>query len=125
MAGRTSPLRLAIADDHVLFREGVRSLLEMADDLVVAAETDRVDGIVAMLASARCDILLLDLHMDRNALGDIHHLATLVKVIVVTASEDADQAMAAMRAGASGVVFKRFAAETLRDAIRAAAYDSA
>lgn len=121
MEARTSPLRLAIADDHMLFREGIRSLLEVANDLVVAAETDRVDKIVPMLATTTCDILLLDLHMDRSSLADIRHLATLVKVIVVTASQDPGHAMTAIRAGASGVVFKRFAAETLKSAIHAAA----
>jgi two-component system NarL family response regulator len=119
----TNPLRLAIADDHALFREGLRSLLEVASDFVVVAETDRVDKIAPMLASTPCDILLLDLQMDRSSLIDIRSLATRVKVIVVTASEDPDQAMTAIRAGAHGVVFKRFAAETLKDAIRAAAND--
>ena len=121
MEARTSPLRLAIADDHMLFREGIRSLLEVANDLVVAAETDRVDKIVPMLATTKCDILLLDLHMDRSSLADIRHLATLVKVIVVTASEDPGHSLTAICAGASGVVFKRFAAETLKGTIRAAA----
>jgi two-component system NarL family response regulator len=123
METTTTPLRLAIADDHALFREGLRSILEVTSDIVVAAETDRVDSIVPMLAATPCDILLLDLQMDRNSLIDIRSLATRVKVIVVTASEDADQAMTAIRAGAYGVVFKRFAAETLKDAIRAAAND--
>ena len=121
MEATTNPLRLAIADDHMLFREGLRSLLEVATDLVVAAETDRVDKIVPMLLATPCDILLLDLQMDRNSLVNIRNLAARVKVIVVTASEDPDQAMTAIRAGAHGVVFKRFAAETLKDAIRAAA----
>jgi DNA-binding NarL/FixJ family response regulator len=117
----TTPLRLAIADDHALFREGLRSILEVTSDIVVAAETDRVDRIAPMLSATPCDILLLDLQMDRNSLIDIRGLSSRVKVIVVTASEDADQAMTAIRAGAYGVVFKRFAAETLKDAIRAAA----
>ena len=121
MDAPTNPLRVAIADDHALFREGLRSLLEVACDVVVVAETDRVDEIVPMLSAVRCDILLLDLQVDRSSLAEIDHLATLVKVIVLTASEDPDQAMTAIRAGAAGVVVKRFAAETLRDAIHATA----
>ncbi len=117
----TRTLRLAIADDHMLFREGLRSLLDVEHGVVVAAETDRVDQIEPMLSTTPCDILLLDVHMDRSSLADIGRLATLVKVIVVTASEDPAHAVRAIRSGACAVVLKRFAAETLRGAIEAVA----
>jgi DNA-binding NarL/FixJ family response regulator len=57
--------------------------------------------------------------MDRSSLADIKTLAVRTKVIVVTASEHPDDALAAIRAGASGVVFKRFAIESLMEAVRA------
>src|SRR5262249_40884945 len=57
----------------------------------------------------------------RNCLADIEELATRVTVLVVTASQRPEEALAALRAGARGVVFKRFALETLTAAIRAAA----
>ncbi|TMA60182.1 MAG: response regulator transcription factor [Deltaproteobacteria bacterium] len=118
MAG---PIRVAIADDHAPFRQGLRSLLELRAEIAVVAETERADGGHPMLRDTPCDILLLDLQMDRNSLPDIGALAAQTKVIVVTASEQAADALAAIRAGASGVVFKRFAIETLVDAIRAVA----
>jgi two-component system NarL family response regulator len=114
-------LRLAIADDHALFRLGLKSLLALRPDITVVAETERVDDLGPMLDRTPCDVLLLDLQMDRSSLADIGDLARRVKVIVVTASERADDALAAIRAGASAVVFKRFAIESLMDAIAAVA----
>src|SRR5437762_12599690 len=96
------PVRVAIADDHALFRQGLRSLLALRAGVAVVAETDRVDGLHPMLRETPCDVLLLDLQMDRHSLPDIAALATLTKVVVVTASERAEDALAAIRAGASG-----------------------
>jgi len=57
--------------------------------------------------------------MERNALADVASFARRVQVIVVTASQDPAEALAAIRAGARAVVFKRFAVETLIEALRA------
>jgi DNA-binding NarL/FixJ family response regulator len=62
-------------------------------------------------------VLLLDLQMDRSALDEIASLAKRVAVIVVTASERPEDAITAIRAGARGLVFKRFGIETLMKAI--------
>ena len=114
-------LRIAIADDHVLFREGLKALLSLRPEIVVVAETDRADAVVPMVTGTPCDVLLLDLQMDRTSLIDVETAARSAKVIIVTASERGDDALAAVRAGASGVVFKRFAVETLVDALGAVA----
>jgi len=115
----TAPLRMIIADDHALFRQGLRSMLRLEPGVVVVAEVERVADLAPILAETRCDVLLLDLQMDRNALADIEGLARRVRVLVVTASEQPSEALAALRAGARAVVFKRFALETLMDAVRA------
>src|SRR5436190_222291 len=117
--GMETPLRIAIADDHALFRHGLKSQLRLQPGLVVVSEVDRADQLAAMIAATPCDILLLDLQMERSALVDIKALAERVTVIVVTASERAEDALAALRSGARAVVFKRFAIETLMDAIAA------
>ena len=118
-----SILRIAIADDHALFREGLKSLLNLQPDVTVVAEADKVDQILPLLAATPCDVLLLDLQMDRNALGQIAEYAEQVKVVVVTADEHLDDALTAISSGARAVVFKRFAVETLMDAVHAAAQD--
>jgi len=111
--------RVIIADDHGLFRQGLRALLGNRSEVCVVAETDRADALATMLSDTPCDILLLDLQMERSALLDVSALSALTNVVMVTASERADDAIAALRAGAKGIVFKRFAVETLMDAIRA------
>jgi DNA-binding NarL/FixJ family response regulator len=113
--------RVILADDHRLFREGLRSALKLQPGVTVVAEIDKADDLAPTLAATPCDILLLDLQMDRSSLADIEALAAKVKIILVTASEHPADAITAIRAGARGVVFKRFAVESLMDAIRTVA----
>ncbi len=115
------PIRIIIADDHLLFRQGLRSLLKSEPEVTVVGETDRVDTLPELLTQTPCDQLLLDLQMERSVLADIESFALRVPVLVLTASEDPDDAVAAIRQGARAVVYKRFAVETLMDAIRTVA----
>jgi len=117
----TTPIGVIIADDHALFRQGLKSMLRLQSDVTVVAELERASDLLPTLERHRCDVLLLDLQMERNALADIETLAQCVAIVVVTASERTDEALAAIRAGARGVVFKRFAIETLMTAVRAVA----
>ena len=113
-------MRVAIADDHALFRQGLKSLLRLQPDVSVVAEFERAADILPGLDRTPCDILLLDLQMERATFADIETLIQRVTVIVVTATERVDDALAAVRAGARGIVFKRFAIETLMIAMRTA-----
>ena len=115
----TSPIRVAIADDHALFRQGLKSMLRLQPDVTVVAELERASDILPTLDQVACDVLLLDLQMERSALVDIEALAKRVAVVIVTATERVDDALAVIRAGARSVVFKRFAIETLMTAIHA------
>jgi DNA-binding NarL/FixJ family response regulator len=115
----STAIRILIADDHLLFRQGLKSLLKSEPGVVVVGETDRADGLPSLVDQAPCDLLLLDLQMERNSLEDITALAAKVPVVVLTASEVATDALTAIRLGARAVVLKRFAVETLMDAIRA------
>ncbi|HYD49732.1 MAG TPA: response regulator transcription factor, partial [Terriglobales bacterium] len=116
-----SSLRIIIADDHALFRQGLISLLKLNGKVTVVGEAERLDDLLAMLEHVRCDVLLLDLGMERNSLVDIETLAKRVPaVVVVTANEQPADAADAIRSGARAVVFKRFAVETLMSAIEAA-----
>jgi DNA-binding NarL/FixJ family response regulator len=103
------PLRIVIADDHPVFRDGLRALL---NDLgaVVVAETS--DGLAALDAVARHrpDVVLMDLRMP--ALSGIEATARITRdhpgtaVLVLTMSEDAASLQAALRAGARGYLLK-------------------
>ena len=115
------PLRLVIADDHAMVRQGLRSMLQLQEGVTVVKEVERADELSTALATSRCDILLLDLGMERSSLSDISALASQVQIIVVTADERPESALEALRLGARAVVLKRFAIETLMGAIRAVA----
>ncbi len=115
------PIRVVIADDHLLFRQGLKALLKSEPEVAVVGETDRVDALPALLAQTPCDQLLLDLQMERSVFNDIASLSPQVPIVVLTASEVPADAVAAIRKGARAVVLKRFAVETLMDAIRTVA----
>lgn len=117
----SAPIRIVIADDHLLLRQGLRSLLKLHPELEILAEVERADDIARVVVETRCDVLLLDLQMDRWALDDVAVLARETKVVILTASEEVPDALAAVRLGAKAVVHKRFAIETLVDAIHAVA----
>jgi two-component system NarL family response regulator len=117
----TKPIRVIVVDDHALFRQGLRSLLRLHADIDVVAEVDKASDLRATLAEVGCDILLLDLQMERWMLDDVASLSQLARVVVLTASERIEDGIAAMRLGARAVVQKRFAIETLTEAIRAVA----
>lgn len=112
-------IRVAVADDHALFRQGLVALLKLQPRISVVAEMARADDLGPGLAEHPCDLLLLDLQMDRATFSDIEALAERVAVLVITASERSEDAVAALQAGARGVVFKRFDLATLLLAIDA------
>src|SRR5262249_8735466 len=108
-------------DDHALFRQGLRSLLKQEPQVTIVEEAAQADEVRPALERTACDLLLLDLQMDRNMLPEVHTLSSYAPVIVLTASEAPADAVAAVPVGARAVVFKRFAVETLMDAIRGVA----
>jgi two-component system, NarL family, response regulator LiaR len=112
------PTNLILADDHALFRQGLRSLLLLHPDITVVAEVDSAAKLPEALEENPCDILLLDLQMDRWTMDDIPSLTQKTAVIVLTASESLENGMAALRLGARALVQKRFAIETLMTAIQ-------
>ena len=116
-----TPLRLIIADDHALFRQGLKSLLLLQPDTEVVAEIESANDVQPMVSRTDCNVLLLDLQMDRWMMEDIPQLSRLTNVIVLTASESAENGVKALRLGAKGVVQKRFAIETLMMAVRSVA----
>lgn len=116
-----SEIRIALADDQVLFRAGLKALLAAQPTIRVVAETDQIDDVLPMLARAACDILLLEICMDASAMTLIPSLAEHSAVIVVTSSDALADGLAALHAGARAVVSKRCGPETLMEALRVVA----
>jgi two-component system, NarL family, nitrate/nitrite response regulator NarL len=115
-------VRILVADDHAIFRDGLRKLLEGADDVQIIGEASNGTECIKMLAKLKPDILLLDLRMpEKDGLGvleEINFDTTTTRVIVLTAAEDDRDVVRAMRLGARGVVLKQSASDLLLKSIR-------
>ena len=115
-----TPIRLIIADDHAVFREGLKALLATYNRFEVVAEVERSAELETIVSGTPCDVVLLDLQMDEWVMNEIEWLSRRAIVVVLTASESNEDADAALRLGARAVVQKRFALETLIAAMQAA-----
>jgi DNA-binding NarL/FixJ family response regulator len=115
-------IRIVIADDHPIFRDGLRKLLTLEDDFRVVAEAKDGKEVLEVLEEHQPDILLLDLKMPGldglTALQKLQNSRTKTKVIVLTASEDKNQFVQAMKFGTCGIVLKQTATELLIKSIR-------
>src|ERR1700733_4440692 len=126
MEKRTHPIRIVIADDHPIFRDGLRRLLESEGDMKVVGEA--CDGIeaVKLATEIKPDILLLDLAMPHQtgleALRDLstrQGAAGAVRIILLTAAAEKKQVVEALQLGARGVVLKDSATQLLLKSIHA------
>ena len=115
-------IRVALADDHPVFRDGVRQLLSLEPDLEVVAEANGGDQVIDVLKEHRPDVLLLDLSMPgldgQTTLRRLRTETFDTKIIVLTASEDPEQHVRAVGCGASAVVLKQMATDSLTASIR-------
>jgi len=120
---RPQTVRILIADDHPIFRDGLKRLLESERDFKVVGEA--CDGVeaVKMVRQLKPEILLLDLAMPRRpgleALREMSTDTTGVRVILLTAAAEKDQIVEALQLGARGVVLKDSATQILLKTIRA------
>lgn len=115
---RRGPVRIAIADDHEIFRDGLRRLLESEPGFEVVAEA--VDGLDAIRVAREAgpDVLLLDVAMPR--MGGVEALSTMpssTRVILLTAAIEPSDLLRAIQLGARGVVLKESATRLLIDGI--------
>src|ERR1700758_3010923 len=110
-------IRILVADDHAIFRDGLRKLLESADEIQIVGEASNGTECVKMLSKLKPDILLLDLRMpEKDGLGvleEVNFDSLPTRVIVLTAAEDDRDVVRAMRLGARGVVLKQSASDLL------------
>ncbi len=117
------PLRLLIADDHPLFRKGLRTVLGAVPDFAVVDEAETGQEAVERSLDLQPDVVLMDLQMPGGsgieATREIVAASPTTKVLVVTLFEDDDSIFAALRAGARGYILKDTDEEEMIRAIRA------
>lgn len=116
--------RILIVDDHPIFRQGLATALASTPDLIVCGEGASAEEAVALTRSLKPDLVLLDLSMPGGGLPAATAIRAEhpdLKLAVLTASEDSDNVLAALRAGAQGYVLKGIGGQSLIDAVRAIA----
>lgn len=118
----TDTVRILIADDHTIFRDGLRRLLESEPEFEVVGEA--ADGAEAVSHARRLhpDVLLLDLAMPRvpgmEALRELTTEHDSTKIIILTAAIEKNQIVEALQIGARGIILKESATQLLLKAIR-------
>lgn len=115
------PIRILIADDHPLFRDGLRRLLQAEPGFEVVGEASDGDGLVALAGRAKPDLILLDLAMPRRdgmeVLRELSAARLPVRTLLLTASINKSQIVQALRLGACGVILKESTTQRLFDCI--------
>src|SRR3990172_3690688 len=106
-------IRVLVADDHTIFREGLCRLLEAENDITVIGEAHSGTECVSLVGKLKPDVLLLDLKMpDQDGLAVLSELGgaeSPVRTIVLTASEDERDYVETVRRGARGIALKQAA----------------
>jgi DNA-binding NarL/FixJ family response regulator len=122
-SNEVTPISILIADDHPLFRRGMRSLLSPIPDFKVVGEASTGEETIRLAAELQPDVILMDLQMPGgNGLAATRAILQShpdTRILVVTLFEDDDSVFAALRAGARGYVLKDSRDEEIVRAIRA------
>lgn len=116
-------IRVLVVDDHPVVRQGIRTFLDVQDDLTVVGEAADGDACVAIAEQCRPDVILLDLRMPGSdgvaALRELRRLGNPARVLIITSFTSASAVLPAVRAGAAGYVYKDVDPPALAAAIRA------
>jgi DNA-binding NarL/FixJ family response regulator len=119
------PLRVLIADDHPIFRNGIRALLASVPDFEIAGEAATGEEAITEAAALQPDVVLMDLQMPGiggvEATRQILFASPHIRVLIVTMFEDDYSVFTAMRAGARGYIVKGASSSDMLRAIRAVA----
>src|SRR5262250_503341 len=116
------PTKVVIADDHTLFREGIKRMLSLEKDILVVGEASKGDEVTKLVERTKPDVLLLDLKMPKadivQTLLEVKDLNPATKVLVLTAFSEDENILNAAKGGARGYVLKGIDFPTLLRAIK-------
>ena len=119
------PIRVVLADDHVVVRKGIREFLEEDAAIRVVAEASDGEGAVALVAREQPDVAVFDIQMPRltglDAARRVKEEFPNTHVLMLTAYEEEPFVFAALRAGAHGCLLKTASSQELIHAVRAIA----
>jgi DNA-binding NarL/FixJ family response regulator len=115
-------IRVVLVEDQLLVRRGIRSLLELTDDIIVVADVAGFDEAVVAIRRERPDVVLLDVRMPGKSgidlLGELRANDELPPTILLTTFDDDEALLQGVKAGARGYLLKDVSLERLTDAIR-------
>lgn len=117
------PLRILIADDHPLFRKGMKGVIESMPEMELVGEAATGEEVIEMAGSLAPDVILMDLQMPGGtgieATRSILRTSPHIRVLMVTLHEDSESVFTAIRAGARGYILKDAGADEMSAAIEA------
>lgn len=120
-----SPASILLIDDHPLLRQGIKQLVEMEDDMIIAAEASNAADGIRLATELEPDLVLMDLNMPEmdgiEALQKLREQQISSRIIMFTVSDQEDDVVAALRAGADGYLLKDMEPEDMIARLRQAA----
>ncbi|MEP7355489.1 MAG: response regulator transcription factor, partial [Acidobacteriota bacterium] len=118
-------VRILLADDHPIVRDGLKKLLHLEEDFQVVGEAGDGREVLEKVQQLDPDVLLLDLRMPNldglSALQQLQQTNKRTRVIILTASDDKSEFVQAMKLGCSGIVLKQTAPDLIVNAVRLSA----
>jgi DNA-binding NarL/FixJ family response regulator len=121
----TRPIRVLIADDHAIFRQGLRTVLSYEDDIDLVGEAGDGEQVVKLAQETVPDIVLMDVRMPKlsgiEATKFIRDAVPSARIVMFTVSDEDNDLYEAIRAGAVGYLLKEVAIEEIAESIRAVA----
>ena len=115
-------IKVVIADDHPIVRDGLKKLLSLEEDIDVVGAVSDGRELIEKIDQLQPDVILLDLRMPNldglGAMQTLQHTNSKARVIILTASEDKNEFVQAMKLGCSGIVLKQTASDLIVKSIR-------
>jgi len=119
---QSDTIRILLADDHAMFREGLKQVLSRTTDLVVADEAENAQQVLDNVEKKEFDVIVLDISMPGrdgiDVLKQLKHTRPNLHILVLSMYPEDQYAVRAIKAGASGYLTKNKASQELIDAIR-------